>query len=236
MYSPTEVDPDFEWDESMLGIPSETEAGLEQVDDSEPGTLQRKLRFDAAACGLGDDNGSSPKSTHEVSFEEGEKDGPPMDGSLPDDSLEIKSDVGDAHVDDLVGENPTPEVAENGPEGHNGAGNPVLEDALDKELEKPERKYKTTSAHRKNSTKWHQKWISKGVPRTQEPKRGAKSKASASTDRPQNLVQAKDSFISQWIKDSNLPPSNDRRTLAIKAWMESPLRANLLAGRAGVQK
>ena len=245
-YSPTEIDPDFEWDQSVGRIPSEFEAGLEQVDDSQPGTLQRKLQFDAAACGLGDDNGSSPKSTHEVSFEEGEKeeylwftvaeDGPPMDGSLPDDSLEIKSNGGDAHVGDLVGENPTPEVAENGPEGHNGAGDHLLEDALDKEVEKQERKYKTTPAHRNNSTKWHQKWISKGVPRTQEPKRGAKSKASSSTGRPQNLVQAKDSFISQWIKDSNLPPSNDRRKEAIKAWMESPLRANLMAGRAGVQK
>ena len=190
--------------------------------------MKRALQFDAAACGLDDVDGPSP---YEDEYDS------PIEGFVPDEPLEINSHAGGDSVDALVGENPTPEDAENDPDvTHDLVGDQSLEESLDKEVEKQERTYKTTPAHRKNSTDWHKKWISKGVPRTQEPKGVVKPKASVSKDRPQNLVQAKDSFISQWIKDSNLPPSNDRRKEAIKAWMESPLRANLLAGRAGIQK
>ena len=99
----------------------------------------------------------------------------------------------------------------------------------------PQKKvYKTSQKHRDNSTSWHKKWVSKGVPRG-----AAKAKAKASStasDRKPTLAKAKDMFISEWITKCDLPASNDRRTMAIKAWMDSDVRANLMAGRAGVQK
>ena len=116
---------------------------------------------------------------------------------------------------------------------------------------------------RENSRAWHQKWVSKGVPRVvgAQPS-GALSGASNSEpavghrdqpDQPEpavgpvgepepaeaacvtNMRDACAAFVAEWIRNCGLPPSNDRRAKAYKAWMESDQRASMLAGRAGVQ-
>lgn len=119
---------------------------------------------------------------------------------------------------------------------------------LDDEMEKdavPNHEYKTSEKARENSRKWHQKWISKGVPRvsasTSTPTPSAATAAAAPSNPPLSdggvsLAKVKDQFISKWIKESNMAPSNERRAAAIKAWMASQERANFLAGREGVQK
>lgn len=110
--------------------------------------------------------------------------------------------------------------------------------------------------HRENSRAWHSKWISKGVPRISETStenkvvkkdsnkssssKGDKKECKAPVD-PENaplesLAKTRDQFITKWISTSNMPPSNERRKAAMSAWMESPLRAELIAARAGVQK
>ena len=109
--------------------------------------------------------------------------------------------------------------------------------------------FKSSEAKRMKSREWHKKFVSKGVERN--PKKGPTSKAKAApkskvAPKPKvsardkydgkSLVQVKDQWIREWIEDCSLPPSNERRSLAIKAWMESSVRADLMAGRAGVQK
>ena len=100
--------------------------------------------------------------------------------------------------------------------------------------------------HRANSYAWHQKWISKGVLRNapaenNEPASEAASDPVNLGDVPdvpgsfESLQAAQNWFIKDWTSKSPMPKSNTRRALAIKAWMESPLRANMLAGRAGIQ-
>eukprot|EP00435_Cladocopium_sp_Y103_P017325 s3816_g4.t1 len=243
--APTEIDQET-YDQLVDGVPSEPPAGLEPSDDSVPGTLKRKLQFDAAACGLGDDSGSSPKSfeNDEIPVEPHLK----SDEGVAGDSLDVdifeddKPDEGDCPMENLIPGEPALDIKSN--EDGGSSGNDVVhsesptsvapsvpnDDARVDGENKP-REYKTTEKHRSNSNNWHKKWVSKGVPRPQK-----SEEASSSTDRPQNLAKAKDSFISQWIKDSNLPPSNERRKLACKAWMESQVRADLMAGRAGIQK
>ena len=112
--------------------------------------------------------------------------------------------------------------------------------------------FKSSDTHRKNSREWHQKWVKKGVPRssTSETKETSSEKKSGSPSEPtgstmekessdakpiSNLARAKDKFIAEWLNSTHMPKSNERRAAAIKAWMESSERANLLAGRSGVQ-
>ena len=123
-----------------------------------------------------------------------------------------------------------------------------------------------TLRKRENSRNWHKKWISKGVPRVAkdaDTKATEKSKKSETTNPkgkgkgieknkkedkkdeilvdPElvpmwNLSKARDAFVTQWIAQSDMPPSNERRKAAMEAWMQSQMRANFLAGRKGVQK
>lgn len=114
--------------------------------------------------------------------------------------------------------------------------------------------------HRQNSAAWHQRWVKKGVPRPQAqdgvaPVASTESTAAASSEMPSemphvsetaerpdavpsfsSLSKARDYFITKWIAESGLPKSNDRRNAATRAWMESSLRANFVAGRDGIQR
>ena len=92
--------------------------------------------------------------------------------------------------------------------------------------------YKTSETQRKNSREWHKKWLSKGVPREEKSSEGA----SGSSSEAPSLAKTKDQFISNWLLTCGLPPSNERRKKAIQAWLESPIRANIMAGRQGIQK
>ena len=109
----------------------------------------------------------------------------------------------------------------------------LLEKQLDAEIEKPEREYKSSEVARENSRKWHQMWVKKGVPRAQNTTKGKEVKGASSA---KNLAKAKGEFISKWIQECGMPPSNDRRNGAIKAWMASSERSNFMAGSQGIQK
>lgn len=93
---------------------------------------------------------------------------------------------------------------------------------------------------RANSRAWHQKWESKGVPkkpRVDEPGvEAAASTESVAVATFKTLGEARDHFVKQWIAESDLPKSNERRNLACQAWMASEMRANFIAGRDGIQK
>ena len=167
--APTEIDQEVLDPSGDLTLPGP--ADLEPVDESSPGALKRSLQFDAAACGLDDGHESIPESYH-GSPETGDNDGENDD----ENDIQTSWDQGIRVEDDEDG----PEVVENGHDGPDedadeDAGDESMEVSLDKEVEKSEREYKTTLAHRKNSTAWHQKWISKGVPRTEENKGVARS-------------------------------------------------------------
>ena len=82
-----------------------------------------------------------------------------------------------------------------------------------------------TLRHRENSRAWHEKWISKGVPRPE----------AAQDQAPANMRDACLKFVSAWVAASDMPRSNARRVAAYEAWMRSEERAALLAGRAGAQ-
>lgn len=103
----------------------------------------------------------------------------------------------------------------------------VEENEEDKENKKRE-------VHRANSRAWHAKWVKKGVPRD------AREYEEIPASQPETAVcrdmrTACQEFVSRWIATSDMPPSNDRRNAAYKAWRESPERAALLAARAAVQ-
>ncbi len=94
---------------------------------------------------------------------------------------------------------------------------------------------------RSNSRAWHAKWESKGVlkkPKTatatdvSEPAVVAPRSAASFS----SLTDARDFFIKDWISHSDMEQSVDRRKAATKAWMESNLRSEVVAARAGVQK
>lgn len=110
---------------------------------------------------------------------------------------------------------------------------------------------------RATSRAWHAKWVSKGVPRPAPavagqvqdagpapvagqdggpvPVAGPGPDGAAAVNRPLNMRDHCARFVRRWLSESNLPPSNERRLLAYKAWMESAERAALMAGQAGVQ-
>eukprot|EP00435_Cladocopium_sp_Y103_P059566 s80_g21.t1 len=210
---------------------------------SNHGTLKRSLHADFSS--VADDTQPKTKDLPEPTCPE--RVAGDSDTTVGDDVVEVKTP-------ELEPEGGQPET-ESKPEG----SEPV------KKKVKKETKPKTEAqimAHRRNSNNWHSKWLSKGVPRT-EPKKVSKPKksmkvkdeskggkkgksapatasAAPATDGPGQAVlslsKAKDDFVSDWISKSNLPPSNARRNAAVKAWLESDLRANLMAQRAGVQK
>lgn len=140
----------------------------------------------------------------------------------------------------------------------------VAVEATDQPAEKPQeadkrKAPKSTPKHLENSRLWHKKWIKKGVPRdsSKTKKTATKSTAASAASTPvaktapkkkpataasaepkpiKTLAQAKDKFIGEWIQGCGMPPSNERRAAALKAWMESSTRSDLMAGKMGVQK
>ena len=95
-----------------------------------------------------------------------------------------------------------------------------------------EKKQQQLEQKRANSRAWHQKWVSKGVPK--DPKDSTPA-SSEPTTQNKSMREHCQEFVSEWIKNSGMEASNERRVAAYKAWMESERRANLMAGRAGVQ-
>ena len=158
---------------------------------------------------------------------------------------------------DVAQNTPEPEMK---PEPENA---PEPESKGENQPEKKPKKEKTEAQkmnHRRNSLNWHNKWLSKGVPRPpkvvsktkstkkkgskDDKNKGNRAPATAApapaTDGPGpalvSLCKAKEDFVTDWISKSTLPPSMERRNAAVKAWLESDVRANLMAQRAGVQK
>lgn len=96
---------------------------------------------------------------------------------------------------------------------------------------------------RENSRAWHAKWESKGVPK--KPKTAA---AAAEVSEPavvaprsaasfSSLMEARDFFYQRLdFPFQHGAIKNERRQAATKAWMESHLRSEVVAARAGVQK
>lgn len=101
---------------------------------------------------------------------------------------------------------------------------------VDAEAKKKERQ---AEMKRISSNKWHEKWISKGVPRV--PKDPNDDSRNETNDRPANMRDACAQFVAKWISECGLPPSNERRKKAYEAWMSSDERSKLLAGKSNVQ-
>ena len=108
-----------------------------------------------------------------------------------------------------------------------------------------ERAERSKQAHRENSALWHSRWHSKGVPRLPQeehqraepapPVVAAEAPVQDGPPRFESLAKARDWFISDWISKSEMPPSHQRRKSACDAWMASSLRADIMAGRVGLQ-
>ena len=90
--------------------------------------------------------------------------------------------------------------------------------------------------HRESSRKWHEKYVKKGVLRTPPAENSAPAEEASSSKPLSSLQKARDEFISSWIERSDMPKSKERFQAACKAWMDSSIRADIIAGRAGVQK
>ena len=98
---------------------------------------------------------------------------------------------------------------------------------------------------RANSRQWHPKFESKGV--LKKPKSEAAVAASSKEPAPLpenppmlasqfgSLDEARNFFVKDWISKCGLPPSKERRAAALKAWMESSLRADIRATRSGTK-
>ena len=108
---------------------------------------------------------------------------------------------------------------------------------------------------RETSNAWHKSFEKKGVPkkakigdgdssRPAEPESVAGPEVEAEAagapygNMPtfSSLNAARSWFITDWIEKSDMPKSNARREAAVRAWMESQLRADFIAGRMGSQK
>ena len=137
---------------------------------------------------------------------------------------------------------------------------PEVPNVPKEEGELTEKEIRTIQMHRESSRKWHEKWVSKGVPRNPKaptvpkakskdkavPKASAKSKAkpapstaaaaAPSAETFDTLQAARDWFVSDWISRSDMPQSKTRRAAALQAWMDSPLRSEVMALRLGIQK
>ena len=149
--------------------------------------------------------------------------------------------------------------------GQGSCADSVVPDSLDPSLSDlpnhgaglTEKEIRAIRMKRVSSKRWHEKWESKGVLKVPKgsnaksfkavPKASAaKSQAkpapptpAAAAPRPENfenLQAARDWFVSDWISRSDMPQSNARRQAALKAWMDSPLRSEVVALRLGIQK
>lgn len=106
-----------------------------------------------------------------------------------------------------------------------------------------QRDQRAKEVHRANSALWHSKWVSKGVPRVpaedqQQPAPPlvvAEEPVQDGLPRFPSLGKARDWYISDWISKCGMPPSHQRRKSACDAWMASSLRADIMAGRIGLQ-
>ena len=116
-----------------------------------------------------------------------------------------------------------------------GEGEPAPNGGDDEEIRKEKK--------RKQSREWHAKWVKKGVPRVAPsepepvPAAGDHGDACESPELPPpaNMREACQRFVTRWINESGLPPSNERRRAAYTAWNNSEERSALMAGRANVQ-
>ena len=154
-------------------------------------------------------------------------------------------------------ENQPEENEENQPEENHppvaparGGARPRIDEAGLTQFERAQLEKKRAS-----SRAWHQKWESKGVPkkaRTDQPQLRGNSppQQPEQPDQPDqpagqseplrainfgSLDEARTSFVRDWISNSSMPQSVERRNLALRAWMASPLRAEMMASRTGTQ-
>lgn len=102
-----------------------------------------------------------------------------------------------------------------------------------------EKRERQKERNRVNSRAWHAKWVKKGVPK--QPEQPVIEEPAPvipdQNDQPvRDMRVACREFIAKWISESDMAPSNERRTAAYRAWMESDERSALMAGRAGVQQ
>ena len=102
-------------------------------------------------------------------------------------------------------------------------------------------------AKRANSLAWHQKWVSKGVQKDAsasatdsgaEAEDAGPAAATAADDAGPGVPdtrKAMQDFCKKWVEQSDLPKGNDRRERSKQAWMESDVRAQLMARRSKQQ-
>ena len=139
-----------------------------------------------------------------------------------------KDDHGDGPAPkDDHGDGPAPK------DDHGDDSAPKDEAVAPKSNGKKEKTEREREIQRETSKAWHAKYASKGVLKTgPEPEKKSTSSSSAP---PATLSKARDKFISEWIETCGMPKSNERFKAACSAWMASSVRADFLAGRAGVQ-
>lgn len=118
------------------------------------------------------------------------------------------------------------EVRMANPSSGNAAAGEVLN--IDEETRKLQEEERKKVLKRKNSREWHAKYVSKRVFREQ-------ATPQQKPDTNKNMHTACVAFVSRWIQESGMAPSNERRASAYKAWMASEERAALLASKSGVQ-
>ena len=175
----------------------------------------------------------------------------PVDENLPQPGLPEPVDENDPELENDRADEPAvePAIADLLNELAEGPSEPDNRRAekrppTDKQQQQLERK-------RANSRAWHAKWESKGVLKKQktedaaEPEAPAASAASASDSAApaergpetfSSLHEARNFFVADWIRRSDMPQSKERHAAACKAWMESHLRANFMASRQQIQK
>ena len=171
----------------------------------------------------------------------------PVDENLPQPGLPEPVDENDPELENDRADEPAvePAIADLA-EGPSEPDNRRAEKCppTDKQQQQLERK-------RANSRAWHAKWESKGVLKKQktedaaQPEAPAPSAASASASATpaergpetfSSLHEARNFFVADWIRRSDMPQSKERHAAACKAWMESHLRANFMASRQQIQK
>ena len=205
-------------------------------DDEETKPANHGLEPQSAAMGSMHEEPVNPKSL-------------PMDPEL-EDKTGLPPPPPQVPVEDLVsdadGEGPKPDDSQSGGAKPKCKAKGKAKSMPKKKASKPPKVLTEEQKQQKrvNSQIWHTKWVSKGVPKN--PKNltpgdagGAETASSSSgstgVQYAGSLSAARDKFIKCWIDECGLPKSNDRRNRAMKAWMASSQRAELLAARIGTQ-
>lgn len=218
--------------------------------DSQPDTIQREM--DAL-----DQTFSKPierrpvldaKALSEMELF-GEDDTPPKSEGLfaTDDAVTIKSPDGYDLLEEVAKDPPPAEcdlaekpTLESQPEECAIVAQTDVEktdvEKTDAEKTKPKKTPEQIERHRANSRAWHEKWEKKGIPRSSSSSNGnGEAARGPAVNAPASLSEARDRFVTHWIQNSGMHKSNERRKLAYKAWMESSIRADIVAGRSGIQ-